>query len=196
MFKKIFCALVIGHSAVALYIASNSLHQLKITSNFSIFTTFFRQSWSFFGPYPVLSNTVGEYKCIYTDRLMEWKSIADDLERSKRPYSDIFFSNNPEYLLEFLIENAVYSVPEEAYQICGLGDCSGVRNIIESNYSYKKMQIIAKDLCVRKSQQGPKQALLGSKIRLIIRNVPFYSERKIKKDNYIDDVLELPYFEI
>ncbi len=195
MIKVLFLFLVLGHSAVAFYIASSDIHHFQISEKFSFFSTFFRQSWSFFGPYPVLSNTIGEFRCIYSDKVAGWSNIANKLEESKKPYSSIFISNNNDYLLEGLMEKAIYSVPEEAYKMCDLGDCSVLSSSFENTFSYKKMQSIVRKLCRAESPKDS-ETLLGSKVRITIKNVPYYSQRTSTKERFIDDVLELPYFEI
>jgi hypothetical protein len=191
MARLILLCLVIFNLIVTFSTAIRTITKPEYVFDIKFVNSFFRQSWSFFAPYPAVSATEGEFKCLYEDRVEPWANIGKELELQRSPLTKIFFSNNVDYLVDSLIEQAVWGVSPVAYEICERGDCSVVRQSLENSIGYKKLKRISKELCQHKIQDG----LLGVKLRIIVKNVAYFSEHKSKGHKYINDILEMPAYE-
>lgn len=160
----------------------------KLTYKIPVLNTIFKQSWGFFGPYPVLGNFRIDYKCIFSDRVQEWQLFSSSLDNYSGPYSRIFISNNSEYLMESLFWRSVWSVPQKYVKLCDSGNCSGLLSHIESRSSYLKLEKIVRGICISES----KGALVGYQTKFVLENVVFFTNRKSKEDIYVRDHLEMP----
>ena len=154
--------------------------------------SFFRQGWAFFGPNPIINYPFGEFKCIYEDRVEDWKNISKELTNSRRPFSTILISNDSDYIVDSWLEKAMFSISQDEYRLCNIGGCEEVQNKIKQNSSFQNLSRLTNDLCNLSLRKG----LVGSKIRVVIQNINYFSERVKNKNGSIDDILEFPISEI
>lgn len=154
--------------------------------------SYFRQGWAFFGPNPIINYPYAEFKCVYDNKIDKWENISSELEKSKRHYSRILISNDSDYIVDSWLEKVVYSISQEEYKLCDVGDCNFVQTKFQDNYGYRNLSRLTNNLCKSKGEGG----LIGSKIKIVIQNINYFSDRKLNKNGSIDDVLELPVSEI
>lgn len=189
--KKLFFALLVVHLLTSFLIAFRDVRVLFGVKRIAYIDSYFRQGWAFFAPLPVVNYPLPEYQCIYSDKVKNWNNIITDLERSK-PASKFLISNNHDYLIESLVNRIIYTIPEEEYKSCGLGNCDLVQMKMTNLASYQKLSQITNDLCKKHDPNN----LLGSKVKIILKNTKYFSDRMNNKGHVIYDFMELPVAEI
>lgn len=166
------------------------LYDGNLAVNVGPLNTAFKQSWGFFGPHPVLGNLKLDFKCIYSNKIENWKTFSSELDKLKKPVSSIFPSNNSEYLMESLYWKSIWGVPKSFIRLCHVGNCSALQSHIENRLSFMKTEEIVKDIC--RSISHSEDELVGYQTRFVLENVVYFSNRKSKKDIYVRDFLEMP----
>lgn len=187
---KILFSLVITHFALTFYVSTRQLLPHQYRQQIFYIDSFFKQSWSFFGPKPIINNIDGEFKCINLEKVSNWENLSNALKENALPLSSIFISNNEEYIVETLVERIIYQTPEQLFNLCSKGNCSLAESYFNSESNYLKMKKIVKDNC----KKDPRN--IAGKIRITVRNINYYSDTLVKKGTQINDIFEFSAFEI
>ncbi len=189
---SIFFLLII-HSIFSLMVASYDIYPKLELYSAKYVNSFFRQGWAFFGPYPIVNYIQVEFKCIFDNKVSDWKNLTRELEKSKAPLSSFIRTNDSEYIVDTHAERIVYSIPSEEYKLCEIGGCTDLFKKISQNQSYVKLNKISSDICSIKSADH----LVGTELKIVIENFKYFSERLNKNiPRVFTDELTLPAKEI
>lgn len=170
--------------------ATVGFHIPNLTFKYAV--TFFKQGWGFFGPNPILSNTSTDYKCILEDNIVDWRNIQKALIKIKSPFSDLLISNTSDYLIDSLSESTIADIPKNALSFCQQGDCSSANASILTSEYFKSLTKIAESVCFE--QYGA--LLIGTRLRVTVQNISYYSDRLVKTGKTKDDIIIFPIVQI
>lgn len=149
---------------------------------------FFDQGWNFFAPFPRINYTSSKVKCISETGSTRYLDISSELEKLKRPFSDLIPTNNADYIIEYSMVEIAHSPDPAATAYCAKGDCRTLLEDLENSMRYKNLRRIAKEICI--SRLG-KEAL-GDRVKIVLNNLEFFSINKSSNPKIYYDVLKLP----
>ncbi len=92
--------------------------------------------------------------------------------------------------MESLYWRAIWEVPKNFIRLCHAGNCSALQSHVENRASFLKIEEIVKNMC--QTSLPAEDELVGYQTRFVLENVAYFSNRKLKKDIYVRDFLEMP----